>query len=94
MAVATDTDFCILHLVRTTLNLRDDLVARAKALAAKECITLTKVIEEGLTLRLRPRKTSLAGVVKELPVSRRSGGVRSGVDGTSNRSLFDAAGAP
>jgi hypothetical protein len=78
--------------VKTTLNLRDDLVARAKALAAKEGTTLTKMIEEGLTLRLRRRNTPVAGAIKELPVSRRRGGVRSGVDGTSNRSLFDAAG--
>jgi hypothetical protein len=78
--------------MKTTLNLRDDLVARAKALAAKERTTLTRMIEEGLTLRLRRRNRPAAGAIKELPISHRSGGLRSGVDGTSNRSLFDAAG--
>jgi hypothetical protein len=77
--------------MKTTLNLRDDLVARAKALATKESTTLTKMIEEGLALRLRRKKTPLVGALKELPVSGRSGGLRRGVDGTSNRSLFDAA---
>jgi len=77
--------------MKTTLNLRDDLVAKAKALAAKECTTLTKMIEEGLALRLRRQRPRLVGALKDLPVSGRNGGFRSGVDGTSNRSLFDAA---
>jgi hypothetical protein len=88
---SSDTDFCIIDVVKTTLNLRDDLVARAKALAAKERSTLTKMVEEGLTLRLRHRKAPPAGALKPLPVSARSGGLRGGVDPTSNRSLFDAA---
>jgi len=87
-----DTDFCMLGSMKTTLNLRDDLVIQAKALAAKESTTLTKMIEEGLALRLRRRSAPSAGKLKDLPVSGRNGGVRSGVDGTSNRSLFDAAG--
>jgi hypothetical protein len=88
----SDTDFCTIEIMKTTLNLRDDLVAQAKALAAKESTTLTKMIEEGLALRLRRRKAPSAGRLKDLPVSGRVGGLRSGVDGTSNRSLFDAAG--
>ena len=79
--------------MKTTLDLRDDLLARAKALAAKERTTLTKMIEEGLALRLRRRKSPGAGALKDLPVSKRHGGLRKGVDGTSNRSLFDAADA-
>ena len=88
----TDTDFCMIGSMKTTLNLRDDLVAQAKALAAKESTTLTKMIEEGLALRLRRRRAPLVGTLKDLPISGRNGGFRSGVDGTSNRSLFDAAG--
>ena len=79
--------------MKTTLDLRDDLVARAKALAAKERTTLTKMIEEGLALRLRRQRAPLVGALKDLPVSKRHGGLRKGVDGTSNRSLFDAADA-
>jgi hypothetical protein len=77
--------------VKTTLNLRDDLVARAKALATKESTTLTQMIEEGLTLRLRKTRRISEVTVKELPVSTQSGGLRVGIDGTRNHSLFDAA---
>jgi hypothetical protein len=78
--------------MKTTLNLRDDLVAQAKALATQESTTLTKMIEEGLTLRLRrTTRTESSRLLRELPVSSRAGGLRKGIDGTSNRSLFDAA---
>jgi uncharacterized protein DUF6364 len=78
--------------MKTTLDLRDDLLARAKALAAKERSSLTKMIEESLTLRLRSQRASRRKV-KELPVSVQTGGLRKGIDGASNRSLFDAADA-
>jgi hypothetical protein len=78
--------------MKTTLDLRDDLLARAKELAAKKRTSLTKVIEESLTLRLRSRQASRRKL-NELPVSVQSGGLRKGIDGTSNRSLFDAADA-
>jgi Family of unknown function (DUF6364) len=77
--------------MKTTLNLSDDLVARAKALATKERITLTKMIEEGLVLRLRRQKSRIPRTIEELPVSKRRSGLHSGIDGTSNQSLFDAA---
>jgi hypothetical protein len=77
--------------MKTTLDIHDDLLAKAKALAAKERTTLTKMVEEGLSLRLRRRKPLRPGSLKELPISTRRGGLRDGVDGTSNRSLFDAA---
>jgi hypothetical protein len=38
--------------VRTTLNLNNDLLAKAKAFAVREHLTLTRLIEEGLALRL------------------------------------------
>ena len=44
-----------LHLdaMRTTLDINDSLLAKAKAVAAQEHISLTRLIEEGLVLRLR-----------------------------------------
>lgn len=78
--------------MKTTLDLRDDLLARAKEFAAKKRTSLTKMIEESLTLRLRSRQASRQKL-NELPVSVQSGGLRKGIDGTSNRSLFDAADA-
>jgi len=77
--------------MKTTLNLSDELVARAKALATKERSTLTKMIEEGLILRLRQQRKRVHGTLAALPVSSRQGGLRPGIDGTSNQSLFDTA---
>ena len=39
--------------MRTTLNLDDTLLMEAKALAARERLSLTRLIEQGLALRLR-----------------------------------------
>ena len=39
--------------MRTTLNIDDELLVRAKSRAALERTTLTKIIEQGLALRLR-----------------------------------------
>ncbi len=86
------TYFCIISSMKTTLNLRDDLLARAKELAAKKRTSLTKMIEESLTLRLRSQRASRRKL-KELPISVQTGGLRKGIDGTSNRSLFDAVDA-
>ena len=77
--------------MKTTLDIHDDLLAKAKALAAKEQTTLTKMVEEGLALRLRSRKVPIPGALKDLPVSTRRGGLREDIDGTSNQSLLDAA---
>ena len=78
--------------MKTTLDLRDDLLARAKELAAKKRTSLTKIIEESLALRLR-RQSTVRGKLRELPISPQSGGLRSGIEATSNRSLLDAADA-
>jgi len=39
--------------MKTTLNLNDALLTQAKALAAQQRTSLTRLIEEGLQLRLR-----------------------------------------
>jgi hypothetical protein len=49
------------------------------------------MIEEGLALRLRRQRATRARTLADLPVSRRTGGLRPGIDGTSNRALLDAA---
>jgi hypothetical protein len=76
--------------MKTTLNLRDDLVVRAKATAAREATTLTKLIEEGLAIRLRRQSKKTSRAVADLPYSNETGGLKPGIDGISNRSLFDA----
>jgi hypothetical protein len=84
-------DFCIILTMDITLNLRDDLVERATALATKGSMTLAQIIEEGLTLRLRNTSPASELAVKELPISPQCGGLRDGIDGTRNRALHDAA---
>lgn len=80
--------------MKTTLNLDDELVAQAKARAALERKSLTRLIEEGLSLRLRGASGRSAGKrAPSLPIFSRGAGMRPGIDPTSNRSMFDAADA-
>jgi len=79
--------------VRTTLDINDSLLAEAKAQAAREQVPLTRLIEEGLALRLRPRPDrSNPKVVVSLPVHVGIGGLNPAIsDPSSNRALLDAA---
>ncbi|MEI8252157.1 MAG: hypothetical protein WCF98_13400 [Synechococcus sp. ELA057] len=79
--------------MRTTLDLNPDLLAEAKALAAREKLTLTRLIEEGLALRLRQRQPASTSVGRlPLPVHQGLGGLSPAVgDPRSNRALLDAA---
>jgi hypothetical protein len=77
--------------MKTTLDIDDRLLARAKAAAAHERKSLTRLIEEGLTLRLRAPVPGPAGKKVRLPVFKGSGGLAAGVDPLSNQSLYDAA---
>lgn len=76
--------------MRTTLDLNDDLLARAKALAAREQTTLTRLIEEGLRLRLRPPAPPNTPP-SPLPVFRDGTGLAPDLDPLSNRALLEAA---
>ncbi|MFC5605775.1 DUF6364 family protein [Variovorax soli] len=75
--------------MKTTLNLNDALLADAKALAAKQHTSLTRLIEEGLQLRLRAQKAPEKTPV--LPVYRGRGGLVRGLDPRSNKAMLDAA---
>ncbi len=78
--------------MKTTLDLDDELLVRAKALAAREGRSLTALIEDGLRLRLRLRRQG-AGKVAEpaIAVYAGRGGLVQGVNPLSNRFLMDAA---
>lgn len=76
--------------MKTTLNLNDQLLAEAKALAAQQRKSLTRVIEEGLQLRLRAHASPAAQRVVRLPVFKGRGGLVAGVDPLSNQSLLAA----
>jgi hypothetical protein len=93
MAVHWHTEIWIDSIVmKTTLDLDDGLLKKAKARAAREGTSLTLLIEEGLRLRLRQRATVTPASPGRLPVYKGRGGVAVGVDPRSNRSMFEATG--
>ncbi len=61
--------------MKTTLNFPDDLIRDAKIQAAAEHTTLTRLIVEGLEIRL---KSSRYSYCDELPVSAADGGLLNG----------------
>ena len=78
--------------MKTTLDIDDDLLRNAKVLAAKQGSSLTRLIEEGLRMRLTARPASMATTHNfKLPVSPCKGGLLPGIDPTSHRSMLDAA---
>ena len=78
--------------MKTTLDLNDQLLANAKALAAQQRTSLTRLIEEGLQLRLRAKTVASSRGGLPLPVFEGRGGLVAGVDPRSNKVLFEALG--
>ena len=76
--------------MKTTLDIDDALLVRAKAVSARERKSLTALIEEGLRLRLRARQASNAGQEVKIPVFHGKGGLQPGIDPLSNRSILEA----
>jgi hypothetical protein len=76
--------------MKTTLDLNDDLLAQAKAQAALERTSLTRLIEDGLTLRLRNAPAARPIQVPVIPMFGGGGAILPGIDPCSNRSLLDA----
>ena len=77
--------------MKTTLDLNDQLLADAKALAAQQRTSLTRLIEEGLQLRLRAKAASASRRRVRLPVFKGRGGLVAGVNSLSNKALLEAA---
>ncbi|HEY0776670.1 MAG TPA: hypothetical protein VGD56_01770, partial [Gemmatirosa sp.] len=84
-------DICMEAPVRTTLDLNDALLIRAKAEAARRRTTLTRLIERGLGLVLEappeaepPREPFVWRVTS-------GGTLQPGIDPSSNASLYAAA---
>jgi hypothetical protein len=78
--------------MKTTLDINDSLLADAKSLAAQQRTTLTRLIEEGLQLRLRSSRAASKTKRHKIPVFKGRGGLVAGVDALSNKALLDAAG--
>jgi hypothetical protein len=78
--------------MKTTLNLNDQLLTEAKALAARQQTSLTRLIEEGLQLRLRAQAAALKQRRARLPVFKGRGGLVGGVNPLSNKAMLEALG--
>ena len=77
--------------MKTTLDINDSLLANAKSLAARQRTSLTRLIEEGLHLRLRSASITYKTIKRKLPVFNGRGGMVAGIDPTSNKAMLDAA---
>lgn len=77
--------------MKTTLDINDSLLANAKALAAKQRTSLTRLIEEGLQLRLRSSQAATQSGKRKIPVFKGRGGLVAGLDPCSNKAMLDAA---
>lgn len=78
--------------MKTTLNIDDQPLADARVLAARQRTTLTRLIEEGLRLRLRVKEPAVTRRKVGLPVFKGRGGLLGKVDLLSNKSLLKALG--
>ena len=77
--------------MKTTLDINDTLLASAKAQAARQQTSLTKLIEEGLQLRLRVSRAAPRTSKRKLPVFKGRGGLVVGLNSLSNKAMLDAA---
>ncbi len=77
--------------MKTTLNIHDALLAEAKSLAAQQRLTLTRLIEEGLRMRLRAADIAPASKRRAMPVFNGKTGLAPGLSGLTTRELLDAA---
>lgn len=79
--------------MRTTLDIDDGLLVQAKLFAAREHTSLTRLIEESLSQRLRAAHVATSGKERRvLPVYAGRGGLQPTIRNTlSQRALLDAA---
>jgi len=78
--------------MKTTLDINDELLAAAKAMAVWQRTTLTRLIEEGLQLRLRAQQATGPRGKPRLPVFKGRGGLVAGIDPLNSRSMLGALG--
>jgi hypothetical protein len=71
--------------MKTTLDINDELLHRARVISARERKSLTAFVEEGLRLRLHGRHSRQARRSHLLPVYLGKSGLARGVDPTTSR---------
>ena len=72
---------------KTTLNIDERLLVRAKALALREGTTLTAIVEQALRARLAPRAKGGEAIAFTLPTVK--GTAPPNVDVADREALFD-----
>jgi len=77
--------------MKTTLDIDDALLVKAKAAAARERTSLTALIEEGLRLRLRRAGPTSRRSSSVLQIPPGAGGLIGGIDPLFNRLPLDGA---
>ena len=76
--------------MKTALDINDQLLANAKVLAVRQRTSLTRLIEEGLQLRLRNAASPAKSPKSRIPVLKGRGGLVAGVNPLSNKALLAA----
>jgi hypothetical protein len=76
--------------MKTTLDLDDRLVVQAQKFAEAHGSTLAQLVEQALESRLGKPVPKVADA-RHLPVYTGHGGLKPGIDPSSNRALLDAA---
>lgn len=76
--------------MKTTLDINDHRLANAKVLAVQQRTSLTRLIEEGLQLRLRSAASPASAPRSRMPVLKGRGGLVAGVNPISNKALLGA----
>lgn len=83
--------------MKTTLNIHDALLMEAKALAARQRSTLTRLMEEGLRMRLRSEQlppVKARPPMPVFPIVHGKGGLMPGLSGLSTREMLDLLDTP
>jgi Family of unknown function (DUF6364) len=76
--------------MKTTLDINDQLLSSAKILAVQQRTSLTRLIEEGLQLRLRYAASPAKVAARRIPVIKGRGGLLEGVNPLSNKAMLGA----
>ena len=79
--------------MKTTLNLHDALLQEAKSFAVRQQLTLTRLIVEGLRMRLRAGAAPAKASRRVMPVFDGKSGLVPGLSGLSTREMPDKADA-
>ncbi len=79
--------------MKITFNLHDTLLQEAKIFAAQQQLTLTRLVEDGLRMRLRAGAAPAKASRRVMPVFDGKSGLVPGLSGLSTREMPDKADA-